>query len=102
MSGISELVLLSGKGDIVFRGKITSLPLNEDLIIKKSVEFYNDEAPCFIHRSAIMKRLFLELESFIENGAINGRNVWVLSEFPDELKEIVSYMSLVDRIVAKY
>jgi hypothetical protein len=100
MSRPIELVLLRGNNDMAFTGRITSLPLDEELIIKKSIEFYNDEFPCFIHRSAVMKRLYMELESFIEEGFRIGRNEWKLSEMPDGLKDIISKMAPIERIIA--
>lgn len=59
-----KLRIFNPSGEELFFGTVTSLPLSDELIIKKSMEFFNDEAPCFIHRSAVLKRLYLELEAF--------------------------------------
>ena len=40
------------KGEEVYRGTMTDLPLKEEIILSKSDEFFNDPNPCFIHRSA--------------------------------------------------
>ncbi len=66
------------------------MPLRDELIIKKSIEFYSDDSPCFLHRSAVMKRLYLELEDFFANGIKNGRREWLWSELPDNIQIIVS------------
>jgi hypothetical protein len=42
-------------------GDVTTLPLKGEVIIAKSVEFYNDPEPCFIHRGAVCNRLYEEI-----------------------------------------
>ena len=94
----SELFLY-GKDDVLlFGGKITSLPLQEEFVIKKSVEFFNDDSPCFIHRSAVMKRIYVELEEYLEKGASSGRNEWSVIDVPDLFREILQKWTGVDRI----
>ena len=53
------------KGEEVYRGTMTDLPLKEEIILSKSDEFFNDPNPCFIHRSAVRVRLIAELEEAV-------------------------------------
>ncbi|KPU42398.1 hypothetical protein OXPF_41830 [Oxobacter pfennigii] len=47
--------------NIIFDKKPTALPLKEELIISDSIKFFNDPEPCMIHRSAVMKRIYLNI-----------------------------------------
>ncbi|MDR1559405.1 MAG: hypothetical protein LBS84_06860 [Clostridiales bacterium] len=64
-------------GEVLFSGELTDLPLKEEWILKKSVEFFDDPAPCYIHRSAVAVRLLNE----IWESASGGRGVG--SEYAD-------------------
>ena len=46
---------------VLFSGELMDLPLKDEWIIKKSIEFFNDPEPCFIHRSAVTIRLLDEI-----------------------------------------
>lgn len=42
--------------------KLTSLPVKEEVILEKSMEFWGDPEPCMIHRNAVLSLLFTEIE----------------------------------------
>lgn len=42
------------------------LPIKEDVIIKKSIEIFNDAEPCILHRTHIMKKIMIEIDSMID------------------------------------
>lgn len=46
----------------LYAGTFLELPLKESVILQKSITFYDDPDPCFIHRSAVRNRLLSELE----------------------------------------
>ena len=46
---------------VLFSGDLMDLPLKDEWIIKKSIEFFSDPEPCFIHRSAVTIRLLNEI-----------------------------------------
>lgn|GEM_PF-692818 len=63
-----SIIRFADKTDtILLERKLISLPLRDEAIISKSIEFFNDPEPCMIHRSAVMKRLFAEIESYFED-----------------------------------
>lgn len=43
--------------------EVRDLPLKEDVVIAKSIEFFCDAEPCYIHRGAVMTRLYAEIEA---------------------------------------
>lgn len=50
------------ENNLISENKLTSLPIKEEVILEKSIEFWGDPEPCMIHRSAVLKVLFLEIE----------------------------------------
>ncbi|MGB8455733.1 MAG: hypothetical protein WCD89_25875 [Anaerocolumna sp.] len=48
---------------LIYQGRWDDLPLLEELIIEKSIAFFNDPEPCYIHRDAVRVRLLAELEA---------------------------------------
>lgn len=80
---MKKIKVYNQSGDIVFNNKIMNLQLPEHLVIEKSIKWFNDPDPCFIHKSAVMKRLFIELEDHINEG--NNSKVQI-EELPDTLQ----------------
>ncbi len=64
----------------LFKGKILNLPVHHNEIIKRSIELFDDDNPCIIHQSFIVKEFAEELLSlFGENNTIEGK------DYPDVL-----------------
>ena len=47
---------------ISYDGLLEVLPLCESVIIQKSIQFFDDPEPCYIHRDAVRIRMLAELE----------------------------------------
>jgi hypothetical protein len=62
-----EVHLLNSAGEFLYQGEIFGLSFPDRLIIEKSIEFFDDDEPCYIHRSAVAARLQFELETMIRN-----------------------------------
>lgn len=56
-----NITLTAQNGDIIYEGSLNELPVREDYIIEKSKELYNEEEPCIIYRTHIMKSLYLAI-----------------------------------------
>lgn len=85
-----------GKGEeTILDKRLMSVPLREEAIINKSIEFYNDSEPCMIHRSAVMKRLFFELGEFLQKCVQEGAFLLEWSSLPDNFK---SYLAMMDEV----
>lgn len=72
---------------VIFTGKTSKLKVPDDLIIEKSIEWFRDPEPCFIHRGAVMKRLFVELEDELET---NGDRLIQRCELSERSQRILS------------
>lgn len=86
---IINIEIVNAKGNTNYKGGITKISIPEKLIIDKSIEFFSDEAPCFIHRSAVMKRLFLEFEEYLLNILDSGNNQVEASKLPNNIKTLI-------------
>lgn len=62
-----EFVLLDINDRIIFEGKLEDIELDESIIIQKSIEFFSDANPCYIHRGAVMSRLYAEIGEILNN-----------------------------------
>jgi len=80
---------MDSKGNVVLEKKLTSLPLKEEVVINKSVEFFDDPEPCMIHRSAVMKRLYMEIDDFLNDALRKGRKQLSLEHIPDSIKKYI-------------
>ena len=47
--------------ELLYSGELLDLPLKEEWILKKSIEFFDDHAPCYLHRGAVTVRLLDEI-----------------------------------------
>lgn len=54
---------------VLYDGLWDNLPITEEVIIEKSIEFFNDPEPCAIHRGAVQIRLLAELDALISDPA---------------------------------
>lgn len=52
---------------LLYEGFWNELPLAEEVILEKSIEFFNDREPCAIHRGAVHMRLLAELEQLFSS-----------------------------------
>jgi hypothetical protein len=59
--GIKGIKIFSEK-ETLYDGPFLELPIPDQIIINKSILFYNDPTPCFIHRGAVRYRLITEME----------------------------------------
>ncbi len=58
-------------GAILYEGLPANLPFPEEIILQKSVYYFNDPEPCYIHRGAVIMRLAAEIQQTLENACIN-------------------------------
>lgn len=68
----TQVSVFSCNNELLFNGELHSLPIKESVIISKSIEFFNDSNPCYIHRGAVTVRLLSEIEDFLK---MNGDKV---------------------------
>lgn len=54
-------VRVCSSDQVLYENLLKDIPIKENILIEKSIAFFNDPAPCFIHRSAVQVRLTEEL-----------------------------------------
>jgi len=64
--------------ELLYSGELLDLPLKEEWILKKSIEFFDDPAPCYLHRGAVTVRLLDEIWESVEEGVTSA-----YIDFPD-------------------
>lgn len=56
-----EIIQLYHNSQLLYEGELKDLPLKESVVLAKSLEFFNDPEPCYIHRGAVRIRLTEEI-----------------------------------------
>jgi hypothetical protein len=67
--------------ELLYSGELVDLPLKDEWILKKSIEFFDDHAPCYLHRSAVTVRL---LDELWESTSVDEGSVSAYIDFPEE------------------
>lgn len=83
----ATLFFVNNNEEVFLKSKLTALPLKEECIISKSMEYYFDPEPCMIHRSAVMKRIYMQIEEFLDQKLAIGEQKIAWTDFPDFIKE---------------
>lgn len=63
-----QLILTDSEGNELYNDRLDAFPFPEEEIIRGSIEFYMDPAPCEIHRRAIQLRFCSELTMLLPPG----------------------------------
>jgi hypothetical protein len=95
------LCFFDDKGQAIMERKLTAIPLKEEAIIRRSIEFFNDPEPCMIHRSAVMKRIYMEFYEFFSQNLQEGKHKLLWNEIPGVLREMMDVKREVDVITVK-
>ena len=72
---MKQKVLITDGSKELFNKKIQNLPIKEEYIIKRSIELFDDEDPCIIHQSYVIKDYVDQvLDLLKENSEIEMKN----------------------------
>lgn len=71
-------IRITKAGNLLYQGHWNDLPLGEEMILQKSVEFFDDPTPCFIHREAVRVRLLAEMEEALQGCLDRVTPEWLL------------------------
>ncbi len=61
-----QVSIFNSRDELLFSGELHSVPIKEAVIITKSIEFFDDHNPCYIHRGAVTIRLLGEIEAYLK------------------------------------
>jgi len=82
-----SLVLVDETDSVLGRYPMVRLPIREEVVVRKSIEYFDDPEPCFLHRSAVLKRLLVEiLDVFLESPSDGTSSIeWAI--LPSHLRD---------------
>ena len=86
---IKNITFIDTKNTVIKSCSIKSLPITEESIIRKSIEFFHDPEPCFIHRGAVISRMLLEMDEYLYSISKQGLNEIDWLTFPEKFKEVL-------------
>jgi hypothetical protein len=70
---------------VILECKVNNLPLKEEVIIAQSIQSFNDPEPCMIHRSAVMKKIYVEFLDCFEDSFSKSESAEIRMELPKTL-----------------
>lgn len=80
-----------GENDqMILNKKLIALPLKEEFVIRKSIEFFNDPEPCMIHRSAVMKRTYMEMFEYFNQLKDQGKDQVPWEQLSPSIREALN------------
>jgi hypothetical protein len=88
MKNNKDLLTLYFKGEdgnTLLQCKLTSAPLREEAILRLSMDFFSDPAPCMIHRSAVMSRMYMEILEYFLNSPDGLKSTFLCVQLPERL-----------------
>ncbi|WP_024831735.1 hypothetical protein [Ruminiclostridium josui] len=85
-----RIIFIDKKGCTNNEYKLNSLPFKEEIIIKKSIELFNDREPCIIHRTYVMKKLMLEINEYFNEVLPDGKGQIELEEIPKNIRALLN------------
>ncbi len=63
------LTLMDESSRPLYEGPLFHMPFSEETVKALSIEFFRDPEPCHIHRSAVIQRAMMEIETACPAGA---------------------------------
>lgn len=58
---MKQTITITRDDDVVYDGRIADIPIRHDAIIDKSIALFDDDDPCIIHQSYVIKEYVDEL-----------------------------------------
>ena len=93
-----NIKIIDNDNCILYEGNLYRLPVAESIIIEKSIEYFNDSEPCFLHKSAVAKKIYYEIEDFFQEKDNIGVREIKLDEFPLILQRLLEKVGNAERI----
>jgi hypothetical protein len=70
------------QGHVIFSGNILDLPIQNQYIIKRSIELFDDPDPCIIHKSYVIRKIVEEIKTMLQ---VKNQSGIALSTYVDQL-----------------
>jgi len=82
---MKEQIIVKHGDDILFDGNILNLPLKKKFITELSIKIFDDDDPCIIHQSYVIKEIILNLIGLFKS---QNNNILNASSFMDEFNVV--------------
>jgi len=99
---ILHVTLLSSNSIEIFTGPLSNLTLRDSIIIEKSIEFFNDANPCYLHRSAVTHRLLLEIEAAFITLSHHEDSIFLWIELPANLRYLIGEKNSIETVTLQW
>lgn len=86
---MKKIKALDINNNIIFEKYLTDIPLSEEKVIKKSIEMFDDSDPCIIHKTYCMKKIYLEIDDFINNAGKSNTKELLWTSIPNNIREMI-------------
>ena len=91
---MKQVVKIIKNNKEIFNGKIASIPIKKEYIVKKSIELFDDDDPCIIHQSYVVKEfvdILLDIKKDNNLDEIHVNNFLEVLDFIDytELEKLI-------------
>lgn len=86
---MKQKIKIQQNDKVLYYGRISDMPIKEESIIKKSIELFDDDDPCIIHQSYVIKEyvdILLTLLKKHQNNTIKVAN----------FLDIISFLNIED------
>jgi hypothetical protein len=93
---LKQHILITKNGKTLYEGRISDIPIKEEYLIKKSVDLFDDDDPCIIHQSYVIKEYVDEVLKIFK--AINNKQLSV-KEHLNELS-FLDFMELEKLVIS--
>lgn len=87
---MKERVIVKRGAYTLYEGNILNLPLKDEYITKLSIEIFDDDDPCIIHQSYVIKELVSKILSLFE---IQGESILKAKDFK-EVFDVVAFTDI--------
>lgn len=64
---MKQQIIITKQGDVLYKGRISDIPIRLGSIIQKSIELFDDDDPCIIHQSYVIKEYVNEILGVFKN-----------------------------------
>jgi len=96
-----SVTIIASDDTVILEKKVNYLPLKEELIIAQSIEFFNDPEPCMIHRTAVMKKIFVEFLEYFEELFSQSNASEIQIELPERLQQKLDIKKEIKHVIVR-
>lgn len=64
---MNKKIIIENNDKTIYKGKMLNMPVKETSIKAKSIDLFDDEDPCIIHQSYVMKHFAEDLHTILTN-----------------------------------